>query len=83
MAKKTKELEREGMNFVTKLLFTTIFFMMGGAIIGAGLNGQEATAPIVITIGMLMVAIGLAPYYVPLLYKNLVPQEQANVQEAY
>jgi len=74
MAKKTKILKRDGMTIITKLLFTGIFFMMGFAIIGAGLKGQEATAPIVITIGMLMVMIGLAPYYVPILYAKLVPE---------
>jgi hypothetical protein len=51
---------------------------MGFAIIGAGLRGQPATAPIVMTIGMLMVIIGLAPYYVPILYSSLVPQESSS-----
>lgn len=77
MAKKTKNLKRSGMSTLTKIFFTTLFFMMGFAIIGAGIRGQEATAPIVITIGMLMVTIGLAPYYVPVLYNNLVPDNSA------
>ena len=75
MAKKTKTLRRDGMSVLSKIFFTILFFMMGFAIIGAGLRGQPATAPIVMTIGMLMVLIGLAPYYVPPLYASLVPQE--------
>ena len=75
MAKKTKTLKRDGMTVVSKIFFTALFFMMGFAIIGAGIRGQEATAPIVITIGMLMVTIGLAPYFVPPLYMKLVPAD--------
>lgn len=45
---------------------------MGFSIIGAGLRGAPSTGPIVITIGMLMVTIGIAPYIIPLLYKYYV-----------
>lgn len=78
MSKKTKSkpLKRDGMNILTKLLFTGLFFLMGFSIVGAGLRGAPATAPIVITIGMLMVIIGIAPYIVPTMYKFLVPQAE-------
>lgn len=45
---------------------------MGFSIIGAGIRGAPATAPIVILIGMLMNVIGVAPYIIPLLYKYYV-----------
>ena len=45
---------------------------MGFSIIGAGLKGAPATGPIVITIGLLMVSIGIAPYVIPALYKYYV-----------
>lgn len=83
MAKKTKNLQRDGMGIVTKAFFTLIFFMMGFSIVGAGLAGRPATAPIVMTIGMLMVVIGLAPYIVPPLYRLTVPQDEANNPEAF
>ena len=80
MGKKTKALKRDGMSLATKLFFTVLFFMMGFAIMGAGIRGQEATAPIVITIGMLMNVIGIAPYFVPALYSNLVPEDAPTSQ---
>ncbi len=76
MSKKLVPLKRDGMNILTKLFFTALFFLMGFSIIGAGLRGAPATAPIVITIGMLMVSIGIAPYVIPLLYKYLVPSDE-------
>ena len=77
MAKKSKSinLKNSSMNFPSKSLFTFLFFMMGFSIIGAGLKGQEATGPIIVTIGMLMVLIGLAPWYVPIIYKNYVDEK--------
>jgi hypothetical protein len=77
MAKKSKSinLKNSSMNFPSKLLFTFLFFLMGFSIVGAGLKGQEATAPIIVTIGMLMILIGLAPWYVPLIYKNYVNEK--------
>ena len=77
MAKKSKSinLKNSNMSVPSKSLFTFLFFMMGFSIIGAGLKGQEATAPIIVTIGMLMILIGLAPWYVPLIYKNYVNEK--------
>ncbi|MFV2015726.1 MAG: hypothetical protein ACC656_09880 [Candidatus Heimdallarchaeota archaeon] len=69
---KPKNLKRDGMNVFSKLLFTSLFFLMGFSIIGAGLRGAPATGPIVITIGFLMVSIGVAPYIIPILYKYYV-----------
>lgn len=76
MAKKavSKSLKNQGMQIQTRIFFTIIFFMMGFSIIGAGLKGEEATAPIVMLIGMMMVLIGLAPWYVPFVHKRLVPE---------
>ena len=61
MAKKSKSinLKNSNMSFPSKSLFTFLFFLMGFSIVGAGLKGQEATAPIIVTIGMLMILIGL------------------------
>lgn len=72
MAARSKNLQRENMGTPTKILFTFLFFLMGLSIMGAGLKGQEATAPIIMTIGMLMVMIGLAPWYMPLIYEKYV-----------
>ena len=79
MAKPTKSipLKRDGMSFPVKVFFSMLFFTMGFSIIGAGLRGAPATAPVVITIGMLMVTIGVAPYTMPILYRYLVPEEEA------
>ena len=77
MSKKTVsiQLKRDGMNILTKGFFTILFLMMGLSIVGAGLRGSPTTAPIVLVIGMLMNIIGVAPYFVPILYKTLVPEE--------
>ncbi len=80
MAKKKRKLKTFGMDFFTKGFFATLFAMMGFAIIGAGIRGQEATAPIVITIGMLMNVIGVAPFVMPFLYDYLVPSEPSSTQ---
>ncbi|MHA2250061.1 MAG: hypothetical protein ACXAD7_06855 [Candidatus Kariarchaeaceae archaeon] len=79
MSKKTesKPLKRDGMSIISKFMFTGLFFLMGFSIIGAGLKGAPATAPIVMTIGMLMVIIGIAPYTMPLMYKFLVPEDKS------
>ncbi len=69
---KPKDLKRDGMSIFSKLLFTSLFFLMGLSIVGAGLRGAPSTGPIVITIGFLMVSIGVAPYVIPLLYKYYV-----------
>ncbi len=45
---------------------------MGFSIVGAGLRGAPATGSIVITIGLLMVTIGIAPYVIPLFYSRYV-----------
>ena len=68
----SRDLDRDGMNLPTKLLFTVIFLSMGLSIVGAGLKGAPSTAPIVILIGFMMVTIGFAPFIVPLLYKFYV-----------
>ena len=78
MAAKSVNLQNENMGFLTKILFTFLFFIMGFSIVGAGLKGQEATASIIITIGMMMVLIGLAPWYMPILHKKYV---QAKVEQ--
>jgi hypothetical protein len=75
---KSRDLKRDGMNIFSKLLFTSLFFLMGFSIVGAGLRGAPATGPIVITIGLLMVSIGIAPYVIPLFYKYYVdPKKEA------
>lgn len=60
------------MNIIVKLMFLSLFWAMGLSIVGAGIKGQPATAVIVITIGFLMVTIGIAPFTVPLIYKYYV-----------
>lgn len=83
MAARSKNLKRENMNLPTKILFTLLFFLMGLSIFGAGLGGQEATASIIMSIGLLMVLIGLAPWYIPLLIKNYVTKKvEANPEIA-
>lgn len=75
---KSKDLKRDGMGILSKLMFTALFFLMGFSIIGAGLKGATSTASIVITIGMLMVTIGIAPYVIPFIYKYYVdPKKEA------
>ncbi len=78
---KSKELKRDGMSIFSKILFTGLFFLMGLSIMGAGIRGAPSTAPIVITIGMLMNTIGVAPYIVPLFYKYYVDPKKT-VSEA-
>ncbi len=79
MAARSINLKTNIMNVPTKILFTFLFFLMGFSIIGAGLKGQESTASIIISIGLLMVFIGLAPWYIPVIYKKYVyPKTDAN-----
>ena len=83
MAARSKNLQRENMNSPTKILFTFLFFIMGFSIVGAGIKGQEATAPIIISIGMLMVLIGLAPWFMPFIYsKYVTPKIEENPELA-
>ncbi|MDH5404272.1 MAG: hypothetical protein OEY49_17365 [Candidatus Heimdallarchaeota archaeon] len=80
MAKKSKSipLDDKGMGILPSLMFAGLFIALGGAIVMAGIRGLPATAPIVITIGMMLILIGLAPFYIPIVHGKLVPKVDKN-----